>query len=80
MVSSLRDLVECAGLGAFGFAAFYAVFPAFCRFTAGLGGRSLLSLVVVLAVLSWLPMGLYLLVDPAGDAWTALQSCSGARG
>ncbi len=53
------------------FAAFYAVFPAFCRFTAGLGGRSLLSLVVVLAVLSWLPMGLYLLVDPAGDAWTA---------
>ena len=53
------------------FAAFYAVFPAFGRWTANLGPRGLLRLVVVLAAVSWLPATAYLLADPAGDAWTA---------
>jgi peptidoglycan/LPS O-acetylase OafA/YrhL len=53
------------------FATFYTVFPAFCRFTAGLGRRPLLGLVFVLGLASWLPILLYFLFDPAGDAWTA---------
>jgi peptidoglycan/LPS O-acetylase OafA/YrhL len=53
------------------FAAFYAVFPPFCRCTARLNRQALLTLSIVLAFLSWLPMVLYLLFDPAGDAWTA---------
>ena len=62
------------------FAAFYAVFPAFCRFTAGLGGRSLLWLVVVLAVLSWLPMVFIFWLTRREMRGRRLQSCSGASG
>jgi len=53
------------------FASFYAVFPAFGRGMANLGPLGLRRLVIVLAAVSWLPALAYLLVDPAGDAWTA---------
>ncbi len=53
------------------FAAFYAIFPAFSRWTAGLGQRGLKGLIIALTLLSWVPAGAYLLVNPAGDGWTA---------
>jgi peptidoglycan/LPS O-acetylase OafA/YrhL len=53
------------------FAAFYAVFPWFGRLISGFSEGSLLRLVVVLATLSWLPIGAYVLSDPTGDAWSA---------
>ncbi len=59
------------------FAAFYAVFPAFGRWMANLGPRGLRRLVIVLAGVSWLPAMAYLLVNPAGDAWTATSIALG---
>jgi len=53
------------------FAAFYAIFPAFSRWTAGLGQRGLKGLVIALTLLSWVPVGAYMLLNPAGDGWTA---------
>jgi len=52
------------------FAAFYAIFPVFGRWTAGLDRRRLLGLAIGLAFLSWIPAGAYLAADSAGDAWT----------
>jgi peptidoglycan/LPS O-acetylase OafA/YrhL len=52
------------------FATFYLILPAFARATAGLGRRGLIVLVTVLAASSWLPAGVYLAIDPYGDAWT----------
>ena len=59
------------------FAAFYAVFPAFGRWMANLGPRGLQRLVIVLTGVSWLPAMAYLLVNPAGDAWTATSIALG---
>jgi peptidoglycan/LPS O-acetylase OafA/YrhL len=53
------------------FAAFYAIFPAFSRWTAGLGQRGLMGLVIALTLLSWVPAGAYMLLNPADDGWTA---------
>jgi peptidoglycan/LPS O-acetylase OafA/YrhL len=53
------------------FAAFYAIFPWFCRRISRLGPRGLLWLIAALTLLSGLPAGAYILLDPAGDAWTA---------
>jgi peptidoglycan/LPS O-acetylase OafA/YrhL len=51
------------------FATFYLILPAFARATAGLGRRGLIALVSILAASSWLPAGVYLALDPSGDAW-----------
>jgi peptidoglycan/LPS O-acetylase OafA/YrhL len=51
------------------FATFYLILPAFARATSGLGRRGLIALVVILAAFSLLPAGVYLALDPYGDAW-----------
>jgi peptidoglycan/LPS O-acetylase OafA/YrhL len=53
------------------FAACYAFFPLFARLIAHLDEERLRRLVVALVVLGWVPAGVYLLVDPVGDAWSA---------
>jgi peptidoglycan/LPS O-acetylase OafA/YrhL len=53
------------------FAAFYAIFPWFGRVISGLSERRLRRLVVALAILSWLPAGIYVVFDASGNAWKA---------
>lgn len=53
------------------FAAFYAVFPLFARRIARLRPGELVTVVIGLAFASWLPMALYVLTNPYGDAYTA---------
>ena len=48
------------------FAAFYAIFPAFSRWTAGLGQRGLMGLVIALTLLSWVPAGALHASEPRG--------------
>ncbi|WP_422932112.1 acyltransferase family protein [Singulisphaera sp. PoT] len=50
------------------FAAFYVATPLFAQVTSGLDRRGLVVVLMLLVALSWLPAGLYLLIDPYGDA------------
>jgi peptidoglycan/LPS O-acetylase OafA/YrhL len=54
------------------FAFFYLVFPYFARATAGWSERALRQLLGGLVLVSVAPAIAYALIDPAGDAWTAV--------
>jgi peptidoglycan/LPS O-acetylase OafA/YrhL len=53
------------------FVPFYAAFPFFARRIAGLSEKALRSLLVVLIGAALVPAVLYMIINPADDAWTA---------